>query len=398
MTYASRYQFGKKENMQSVLKIAAAVSLLTLAGCSTLSSLNPFSKAAPRNPPSALVEFKPTLTVRSAWTASIGKAGSFVFSPAAADGSVFAAAADGTVARFDAATGRSFWRINAGAPLSAGVGTDGKTVAVATDKGTVIAFDGDGKLRWKAQTSSEVLSAPAVTADLVIVRSIDNRIAAFDIATGTRRWFLERTTPALTLRSAPGIISASGTAFAAMPGGRLLALTLNNGAPLWEVAVGDPRGATELERVTDTSGYPVLVGREICAVAYQGRLACFDATNGAVRWAKAWSSDVGIAADERSVFAANDVGVVAGFTRESGTSIWRNDKLANRRLSAPAALARTVAIGDAQGYIHFLSREDGAFVERTATDGSAIMAAPIVVADRVIFQTQAGQLVALAAE
>ena len=384
--------------MQNILRIATVLSLVTMAGCSTLSSLNPFSKAAPRNPPSALVEFKPTLAVRTAWTASIGKAGNFVFSPAAADGSVFAASADGTVARFDAASGLPVWRINAGSPLSAGVGTDGKTVAVATDKGAVIAFDGDGKLRWKAQTSSEVLSAPAVTGDLVIVRSIDNRIAAFDIATGTRKWFLDRPTPALTLRSAPGIITASGAAFAAMPGGRLLAITLNNGAPLWEVAVGDPRGATELERVTDTSGNPVLVGREICAVAYQGRLACFDAANGAVRWAKPWSSDVGIAADERSVFAANDGGAIAAFTRESGTSIWRNDKLAFRRLSAPAALTRAVAVGDAQGYIHFLSREDGGFMARTATDGSAIAAAPIVVADRVIFQTKAGQLVALAAE
>lgn len=123
--------------MHSALKIAAAMSLAALAGCSSLpslSSLNPFSKSAPRNPPAALVEFKPTLVVRSAWTASIGKAGSFVFSPAASDGSIFAAAADGSVARFDAATGRQLWRINAGAPLSAGVGTDGKTVAVATDK------------------------------------------------------------------------------------------------------------------------------------------------------------------------------------------------------------------------------------------------------------------------
>lgn len=387
--------------MHSALKIAAAISLASLAGCSSLpslSSLNPFSKATPRNPPAALVEFKPTMAVRTAWTASIGKAGSFVFSPAAAEGSVFAASADGTVARFDATTGRAQWRINAGAPLSAGVGTDGKTVAVATDKGGIIAFNGDGKLLWKAQTSSEVLSAPAVAADLVIVRSIDNRISAFDITTGTRRWFVERTTPALTLRSAPGIVSGGDAAFAAMPGGRLLALTLNNGAPIWEVAVGDPRGATELERVTDTSGNPILLGREICAVAYQGRLACFDALSGAVRWAKPWSSDVGIGADERALYAANDVGSVAAFTRDTGASVWRNDKLAHRRLSAPASIGRAVAIGDGLGVIHFLSREDGAFMARAVTDGSAIAAAPIVAADRVIFQTQAGQLVALSTD
>jgi outer membrane protein assembly factor BamB len=381
--------------MHSAVKLAGMMVLVTLSGCA---SLNPFSKPAVRNPPAALVDFKQTMNVRTAWTAAIGKSNGVALSPAVAGSSVFAAAADGTVARFDAVTGSVVWRINAGAPLSAGVGSDGNTVAVAGEKGVIFAFDGDGKLRWKAQTSSEVLSAPAVTADLVIVRSVDNRVAAFDVATGTRRWFLQRTTPSLTLRSAPGIITNDTAAFAAMPGGRLLAMTLNNGAPLWEVAVGDPRGATELERVSDTSGNPVIVGNEICAVAYQGRVGCFELATGAVRWSKDWSSDVGVSVDQRFLFAANDTGAVSAFARDTGINVWRNDKLGYRRLSAPASFGRTVAIGDGQGYIHFLAREDGAFLARIATDGSPILATPVVVADRVIFQTQAGALVALAAE
>ncbi len=381
--------------MHSAVKLTGAVALLALAGCG---SLNPFSGSKPRNPPAALVEFKPSVAVRTVWTTSVGKANAHLFSPATAGGNVFAAGADGTVVKLDAATGKQLWRINAGEHLSAGVGTDGNTVAVAGDKGAVFAFDGDGKLRWKAQTSSEVLSAPAVTGDLVIVRSVDNRVAAYDVASGTRRWFLQRTTPALTLRSAPGIVTSSSAAYAAMPGGRLLAMTLNNGAPLWEVAVGDPRGATELERVSDTSGNPLLMGREICAVAYQGRIGCYDVAGGAVRWTKDWSSDVGLGADERAIFAVNSVGVVAAFSRDSGSSLWRNDKLGYRHLSAPIAFGRSVVVGDAQGYLHFLSREDGAFVARTATDGSAILATPIVAGERVIFQTQAGELVALATE
>ncbi|NDP58578.1 MAG: outer membrane protein assembly factor BamB [Oxalobacteraceae bacterium] len=381
--------------MHSAVKLAGAMILVTLAGCA---SLNPFSKPPQRNPPVALVEFKPTMAVRTAWTVAVGKSNGFDLSPAVAGSSVFAAGADGTIARFDVATGAAIWRINAGASLTAGVGSDGNTVAVSGAKGMIFAFDGDGKLRWKAQTSSEVLSAPAVTADLVIVRSVDNRIAAFDVATGTRRWFLQRTTPALTLRSAPGIVTNDTAAYAAMPGGRLLAMTLNNGAPLWEVAVGDPRGATELERVSDTSGNPVIIGREICAVAYQGRVACFDLAGGAVRWSKDWSSDVGVGADERFIFAANDTGAVSAFARDTGTNVWRNDKLGYRRLSAPVSFGRSVAIGDGQGYIHFLARDDGAFLARVATDGSPIVATPVVAGDRVIFQTQAGALVALAAE
>lgn len=385
--------------MRTAVKLVGVAAMLVLAGCSTLSSMNPFaSKVVPRNPPAALVEFKSTLAVRTAWSTSIGSAGAYTFSPAQVSGSLFAAAADGAVSRIDAASGRSLWRISAGMPLTAGVGSDGSTVAVAGEKGTVLAFDGDGKSRWKAQTSSEVLSAPAVGQGLVIVRSLDNRIVAFDAESGARRWTVQRTTPSLTLRTAPGIAIAGTTAYVALPGGRLLALALSNGAPRWEVAVGDPRGATELERIADISGAPVVWGRDVCAVAFQGRVACFDAVSGTARWSKEFSSDVGLGVDERFVFGADEHGVVTAFTRDAGVNVWRNNKLANRRLSAPISFGRALAVGDSQGYVHFLSREDGAFLARSTTDGSAIVSAPLVVGANLIFQTQSGTVVAFATE
>ncbi len=388
--------------MRTAVKLACVAAMLVLAGCSSLpslSSLNPFSsKSPPRNPPAALVDFKTTLAVRTAWSTSIGSAGAYTFSPVLANSSLFAAAADGSVTRIDAASGRSLWRISAGAPLTAGVGSDGNTVAVAGEKGVVLAFDGSGKLRWKAQTSSEVLSAPAVGQGLVIVRSLDNRIVAFDAESGARRWTVQRNTPSLTLRTAPGITIADSTAYVALPGGRLVALALSNGGPRWEAAVGDPRGATELERIADMSGAPVVWGRDVCAVAYQGRVACFDAVSGTARWAKEFSSDVGLAVDERFVFSVDEHGVMTAFTRDTGASVWRNNKLANRRLSTPVSFGRAVGVGDGQGFIHFLSREDGAFLARASVDGSPITAAPLVADANLIFQTQSGTVVALAAE
>lgn len=384
--------------MRIAAKFACAGAMIVLAGCSTLSSLNPFSSKTTRNPPAALTEFTSSMAVRTAWSTNIGSASVFAFSPALAGSSVFVAAADGSIARMDAASGSVAWRINAGTPLTAGVGSDATTIAVVGEKGAVLAFDADGKPRWKAQASSEILSAPAVGQGLVIVRSVDNRIAAFDAESGTRRWVVQRTAPALTLRTAPGIAIAGNAAFVALPGGRLLAIALSNGAPLWEVAVGDPRGATELERITDTSGMPIIVGREICAVAYQGRIACFDAVSGSPRWAKAFSSDVGVSVDERFVFAADEQGVMNAFARDGGASVWRNNKLANRRLSTPVSFGRAVAVGDFEGYVHFLSREDGSFLARVSTDGSPLVATPAVAGSNVIFQTQSGTVVALAAE
>jgi outer membrane protein assembly factor BamB len=369
-----------------------------LSGCSALSSINPFSsKAPPKNPPAALSEFKPALSVRTVWKSTVGKAGEYTFSPAITANGVFAAGADGTLVRTELSTGREVWRTNVGAALTAGVGSDGETVAVAGVDGVLFAFDGEGKQRWKAQLSSEILSSPAVGQGLVITRSIDNRIVAFDAATGTRKWIVQRTVPPLTLCTAPGIMIAGPLAYIALPGGRLIAVALVNGAVRWEAAVGDPRGATELERIADISGMPAVSGRDVCAVAYQGRVGCLDAPSGAGRWAKDFSSDVGISMDDRYVYAVNERGIVHAFTRDTGASVWRNDKLANRGLSAPIVFGKGVAVGDAQGYLHFLSRDDGSFIARTETDGSRIAAAPVAVGGGVVVQTRSGSLFAFAA-
>jgi outer membrane protein assembly factor BamB len=385
-------QVGSLRSASFVVKLGVLAAVAVLSGCSL------FSSKKEANPPAPLVEFKQTLQTKTVWTTSVGQAGVFQFSPAYAGDSVFAAAEDGTVMRINVSTGKTIWRVNAGTTLTAGVGTDGTTIAVVGDKGQVQAFDSNGKSLWKMQASSEVLSAPVVGGGLVVVRSIDNRITAFDAESGARRWNVVRPLPTLTLRTAPGMALDAQTVYVALPGGRLAALALNNGGSRWEIAVGDPRGTTELERIADVSGVPALGVRDVCAVAYQGRIGCFDVINGNVRWGKEYSSSSGLTLDGQFVFSADDKGTVTEFARDTGASLWRNNTLAYRSLSAPIAIGKAVAVGDYQGYIHFLSNQDGSLVARTSTDGSPIQVTPIVAGKVVVFQTQAGTLVALATE
>ena len=379
-------------------KLMVITSLLVVAGCSTLSSMNPFAKAETKNVPAALQQFKPSISIKSVWTTSVGSSGAFVFSPVQIENAVYAAAADGSLVKIDLVNGNVVWRINAGTSLTGGLGADGATIAVAGSKGMLMAFDHSGKLRWKMQASSEILNAPAVGFGVVVVRSIDNRIAAYDAMTGVRKWAVDRSLPALTLRLVSGIALTDQMAIAALPGGKLIALSLNNGGLRWESSAAEPKGATELERIADVSGMPVIVEQSVCTAAYQGRVNCFDLASGTARWSKNLSSEVGVSVDERFVFAADNVGAVSAFARETGSSVWKNDKLANRHLSAPASFGRAVVVGDAFGYLHFLSREDGSFIGRASTDGSQILAAPFVAGSNLIVQTKSGTVVAFAVE
>jgi outer membrane protein assembly factor BamB len=335
--------------------------------------------------------------VRVLWSSNVGSAQRYTFVPALAGESVYAAARDGTVSRLDADTGAPRWRVALELPLSAGVGADATTVAVASEEGEVVALEAEsGKVRWRARVSSEVLAPPAVGAGLVLVRSIDNRVFAFGADDGKRRWVYQRAPSSLVVRAPAGITIAGELAFAGFPGGKLAALALSNGGVRWEATVSAPKGSTELERVSDVIGVPATQGREVCAAAYRGRVACFDAATGRQLWARELASLSGVTLDARYAFVADERGAVHALDRSNGQSVWKQDRLAHRQLSTPLAGGEAVAVGDFQGYVHFLARDSGAFVARHDTSGGAVRAAPVPLRSGLLVQTAEGGLIALA--
>lgn len=370
---------------------------LLLGACSTIDSLNPFSSGKTKGKVAELASFEPKVQVHTLWQARIGSSGISTLSPAVVGNSVYAAATDGSLARFDGE--KSAWRVATGQPISGGVGADGKLAVVGTAKGEVLAFDAaSGKEVWKTRVSSEVLAPPVVADGLVVVRSGDSQISALDAADGKLRWVYQRSVPALLLRSYAGALIAGDNTIAGFPGGKLVAIANNNGTAVWEAAVALPKGSTELERVTDITSAPVLEGNTVCAVAFQGRIACFDARNGTGLWSRDMSSIAGLDIDSKQVYVTDDKGFIFALDRDTGATLWKMDKLATRSPSRPLALDGLVAVADVQGMVHLLRREDGAFAGRAKTDGSAVRADPVRFADGFLVQTIDGGLYAMTAK
>lgn len=375
--------------------------LLSLAGCagfgeSISTGFGLWGGKDGAEKPAPLTEFKSSVPVMTQWRASVGSAGDYVFAPALHNGSVYAAGHDGSIARIDAESGNQMWRVTAGKKLSAGAGVGSGLVLVATRKGEVLAYDLDGKALWESRVSSEVLSAPQAAEGMVVVRAADGQIFGLDARDGKRKWVYQRALPALAIRSHAGVVITRGGVFAGYAGGKLVALSLANGVLGWEASVAQPRGATELERIADVTSQPVVDGNTVCAVAYQGRVACFEINNGNLIWAREMSSVAGLSLDASSLYVSDVRGAVHALDKSSGASLWKQDKLANRRLSAPVRSGKQVAVADLEGYVHFLSREDGSFAARVATDGSAIAATPLSLQEQsLLLQTRNGGLFAL---
>ncbi len=315
----------------------------------------------------------------------------------AANGDTFTVAgSDGTVLALQASSGRELWRASLASPLSAGVGSDGRVAAVATRGGEVVALE-QGRVLWRQPLIARVSTPPLVAGERIFLLGVDRRVTAFDARDGTRLWSVQRPGDPLALAQA-GVLAAFKNTLLVGQGARLAALDPADGSVRWEVPLATPRGTNEVERLADLVGPAGRVGDVVCARAFQSAVACVNAERGALAWTKPLGGVNGVAADAQFVFGADASDRITAWKLGSGEAAWTSSLLLHHGLSTPLSIGRTVVFGDAQGLVHFLSRDKGEPLLRLPTDGSAVVAAPVAVGNTILVVTRNGGLFAFRSE
>ena len=155
--------------------------------------------------PSPLPEFEPRHEVRVAWHSSAGISRNYIFSPVYTGDAVCAAANAGRLSCFNSRNGQRIWTSSGGVAFSGGVGIVENMVLAGSTKGEVLAFGTSGTLLWRSRLTSEILSAPAGSGAIVVVRTGDSKIFGLDARDGRQIWQHQAPEQALTLRSNPGL-------------------------------------------------------------------------------------------------------------------------------------------------------------------------------------------------
>lgn len=365
--------------MSRLVRAAALALPLVLAACA----------GGPSKPtPAALVPIAPTAPVLPAWSVKLPPM-DLALKPQVHGDRLTLASSDGTVVQLDAASGRELWRHAVGAPLAAGVGSDGRLAAVVT-RGNELVVLQDGKPLWRQRLSAQSYTAPLVAGARVFVLTADRAVTAFDGQSGARLWSQQRPgTEPLVLRQS-GVLLPVGDTLVTGLSGRLVGLNPLNGTLRWEAAVAVPRGVNEVERLVDLVDPAARQGAVVCARAFQAAVACINTDNGSPIWARPADGTVGLAADDSLLFGVEANGDVLAWRRSNGERVWSNERLRFRGLSAPWVAGRWLVVGDFQGQVHLLSREDGSLQGRSATDGSAVAAQPVIAAGLLVVITRAG--------
>lgn len=364
------------------------VSLSKAACFFVLSSLIVACSSGPEKLKPAQLPFNVDLIgVRLAWSSNIGSV-DFPLEVKVNGNTVVVASTDGSIGAYDTLTGTSLWQAKLGEQIASGIGSDGHWSALVTRGNDLIVLE-SGREIWRQKLQAQSFTAPLVAGGRVFLLSADRSVLAFDAQSGRKLWVQQRGGESLVLRQT-GILTAFGDTLIVGLGGRLVGMNPSNGTARWEVPIASARGTNDVERLIDLIGTTTRQGDVICARAFQAAVGCVNAAKGSLIWTKPAIGSTGVAGDDKHVFGVEGNGKLVAWSRSEGERVWVSDSLLHRTLTAPLVIGRSVVVGDDSGLIHFLSREDGTVLTRIVTDGSAVMAAPVVAGGTLVVVTRKG--------
>tara|TARA_B100001057_G_scaffold500694_1_gene617213 strand:+ start:420 stop:1589 length:1170 start_codon:yes stop_codon:yes gene_type:complete len=346
--------------------------------------------------PVELTKFQQTEKIKRIWSTKIGgSSDQFLLglSPIGDGNLIYAASSDGIVLAIDPETGDERWKVDLEVDLSAGPGVgEGFTVVISKDGDVILLNSSSGQEQWRKSIEGESLAKPLIDDNMIIIQTIDNRIVSLARADGRQRWELEQTMPLLSMRGSASPLIVGPLIIAGFDNGRLAGIDMETGDIKWDSMLSMSSGRSDLDRLSDIDGNIAVVGQDIYAAGYQGRLSAFAAESGQTLWSREISSYVGVASDWNSIYTIRDDGEIIALRRNSGIEIWRNDELLRRALTLPTPFNTAVVVGDYQGYLHFLSAINGKQIARIRFGRDAITSKPLVMGNRLFIQSDNGNI------
>lgn len=316
------------------------------------------------------------------WSRKIGKGLGKKYvknTPAIAADRIFVADAYGLVVALNRFNGDRIWDAQIGKPdrrrlldltdrsdasfVAGGVGVGRGLVLVGTVRGHLVALSiTDGTEVWRQLLSGEVLAPATVASEVIIVQTGDGKMSALEVEDGATRWTFVTQPPALLLRGTASPALSPPYVISGFANGSVAAVEIASGLPVWEQRVTLPEGTTDIDRMVDVDGRPIIIERFVYAASHQGKVRAMNRESGDIIWEAAEPSFHALAHNADHIFVVRDDNEIVAIHRESGDELWRQPKLQSVTLTDPLVYEDYLVVADHKGFIHVLAQDDGRLV------------------------------------
>ena len=350
------------------------LSAITVSSCSSLGWMKFWEDDEEVEGPAALYSINENRFLERQWSVSNGNENLYGrLIPAVYDGQVIYINSSGYISSVDFETGKLNWSRYTEDVVSTGVDVNFKIISYGTLDGKLVALRSqDGKEIWRSNTSSESLSPPANSGSHMIMHTIDGRITGYNSKTGERDWFHQTVLPSLTLRGTSRPFIEQGFIFTGFAGGKVAMIYPDSGAIRLELPITLNEGKSELERIVDIDGKPVIIEDLLISASYQGNITAINLRDGRPAWQEEISSVKDLVTNGNRVFAVDSRDIIKAFGTATGAIIWEQENLSLRNLTSPASISNLIAVGDYEGYIHLINAQTGNFEGREKVSRSPI--------------------------
>lgn len=377
-----------KLNLKPLLSSCVIALTMVAAGCDN----------SPVHKPSKLPKLAHVQTIKQVFSASVGA--SEKYDPLrlqmdTINGATYAVSHDGYVVAY-AADGKRLWEKRPSKKendITSGVTAANGLVVVGSGKGVLYAMDATtGELKWQRQLSASILTPSLVHDNRVVTLTNDGTAYGTDLSTGQPVWSFDVSSAQLRVRgyAAPVMADDNNTVLVASSSAFVYGLDVNTGLPKWQRRVAVSEGRSDVDRLVDIGGDPVVYNNQLFTVSYQGQLTVVDLSNQRVLWSQDCSSLRTLAVSNGLVYVATTDGKVKAFSQSTGEPAWSQESLAYRNLSNPVVLGQYLVVGDAEGVLHLLDPNTGTVLGRVQAKGA--VQSLRVIDGRLYVQTSTGHL------
>ncbi len=317
--------------------------------------------------------------LKPAWEARIGKGSTrelpLTAQPIVVDGKAFTLDTDSALSAFDAANGARLWEIDVRDPeeddpvIGGGVSYSRGVLYVTNGYDELLAINpANGELFWRVPLPAPSRAAPTVMDDRIFVSTLDNRLIAMSVENGATLWEYTGLSESAGLVGAASPAASREIVIPAFSSGEVVALRVENGSVAWSENLASFRNAGGLSGISDIRGLPVIDKGLVVAISFGGKMAAIDERTGT----RIWQREIGgsetpwvagnhlfvISTDNELVALGRDTGVIRWVTQlprfqdekdREDPIFWTGPVLAGDRLIAASSDGRVAEIDPATG-------------------------------------------------